>query len=656
MPRDLYAENNLDSSGQPLKSSVQSSSPNQSIASVNTDSGTIGMEALPSNQQAAPTPSKPPRDLYAENGIDPATTNSDSWIPSSPIRDLIGGVATAGQNIHNLLTPQSQNTNYDFNAPDALALGVKNPNVGDKFTQGVGQYAAAGELGDIGSAGRLLSGMDGAIPQVLGRAVSQAAPQAAYGFTQNPQDRLQGAAIAGGIGAAVPLWMDALNAARPSNFLRGSLSAAELQQNLDATQGTNTGLGRVIASPSINRLYENILPNIIGSGAEDAMQTTKNQISQSGNDLMDSIKGDLQPSDLGQQIQEGLKKAAAQARADKNASYGQVNDLADSSGLTVGRSNLQQVAKNTLNDIEQSPELKGEMDPSLYSSLQKYASNPEGNTLKLSNIFKGKLGDKANDYYSNGKMYEYGIANSLKQALGSDIENSIANSGSDELKGAYDSAQNNYAKNFAPFEDKDIVKFTRQGGDPDLILNHFLKTGANDRTQLLAKLVSKLPQSQEGNASTLPLFAYLSKAADHNGEVDPVQLSALYSKLGEGQKDVLISDPTMRKSLDNYSNLVSKNKEAFNLMFNPKTGARNTDPMLKLAQLYAGNTLGGLPGLAATAIGSAAGGRLATKLITSPSVRENLVKKMIQNKQWQAPQGVQGAIGTALNAIYNRGS
>lgn len=443
-----------------------------------------------------------------------------------------------------------------------------------------------------------------------------------------------GGAIGGAIGAtAIPLAGKAINKLRPSSLLKSNLSNEELKRNLEATSGTDTPLGRVIDSPSLNFVHENILPHVIGSGATDKMQKTANSITEKGHSLLGKIKGDVDPGDLNFKLKSALQKASQEARNEKNAGFEKLNKIADESGLQVNRENFKSKANEVIDEINKSPELKEEFSPNLYKDLLRYSSNEKGNNLKLTNIFRGKLGDKANELYQAGKMHEYGIVNDLKEALSNDINSSFEKSGNKELKDAYQKNQKDYAEKFAPFEDKDIVKFTRKGGDPDLILSHFLKGGKNDRSNLLDKLISKLPEEDKSLIS----YAHFSKSLDENGKLDPIKMKSLYEKLGEKQKKTLIRDEKLKDELKNYSRLIDKNKESFDLMRNPKTGARNTDLLIKLTQLLGGTAAGGLGGLLGTTVGSAIAGRGATKALTSEKLRNNLINAMIKNKKIKSP-------------------
>lgn len=557
--------------------------------------------------------------------------------PIDATRDLAGGVARGSQRLaatlgeagqaigNNPLTrylnskiPDKYKVVPNVNIREELGLGQKNPvDLGamiesdnpDPLLSGIGQYGmGAASLGSK-------------IPAIIGAGAMTGAIQA------NPGDRLE-AATKGAVNTALPIGAGKLaakgyNVAKPSNLLRGNLSPEELQANLEAAQGTNTNLGDVIGSPTLKRVYENVLPNVPLSGAFTKMQQTANQITSKGQDLMSDIGKNLPEGDKTQILQEALKKASREATQEKNANYSQVNKLADESGLVVGRQKFQSKAQEILDDISQSPELEREFPADLKSDLEAYAKGTAGNSLKLSNIFKGKLNDKANELYIAGKTHESGLLQGLKNALGEDIETSIKESKNDKLKSAYQTAQQEYGTKFAPFEDPDIVKFTRQGGDADLMLSHFLKGGSNDRGNLLQKLTTKLPEGLQ----ELPLHMYLSKAIDESGKINPPKFRTLYKNLGEKQREALVPDAAMRKQIDKYVRSVGLNSDTFNTMFNPKTGQRNLD-----------SAIGAIEGMMAYThpVKAAAGialGRGATKLLTSEKMREGLVKAMLKAKK-----------------------
>ena len=305
--------------------------------------------------------------------------------------------------------------------------------------------------------------------------------------------------------------------------------------------------------------------------------------------------------------------------------------MASDLGVGVKENAFSNTAKDILSDINESPRLKDHTSPALVKALENYSDGQES-SLKSANIFRGKLGEEANKSHIAGDKFEAGIYGKLKESLTSDIGQSIVDSGNADLKSSYDKAQQFYKDKIAPFEDKDIVKFTRKGGDPDTILQAFIKPSRfTDRSHLINKLVEKLPDGQK----TLPIYGWLSNAVDESGRLNPSKFRTMWNKLGDEQKNILVPDEKMRNRLSDYSSLVSKNQKALYRMHNPPTGQQASDilPYIISGMLHgggamAGHALGGVPG----AIGGALGAGLATRpmvsALTSPALRKMLVKTL----------------------------
>lgn len=560
--------------------------------------------------------------------------------PINSARDLAGGVARGSQNLASALLEGGEyitrkgaekmlkQQGYKdavvpkWNAREFMGLeGDNQVDLGkmiesDKpnpLISAIGQYGMGGAAGGV----RML-------PMMAANAAN-AAVQA------KPGERMR-AGVEGAVSTALPVAaVRGANKLRPSKMLAGNLTPEQLQANLSAAEGTSTGLGDVIGSPGLKRLYENVLPRVPGTGADTAMQGTATQLIKQGEGHLGKLGEGLPQGDMGSLLQDALKKASTEARSEKNANFKRVNDIADEAGVVVPREKFKSKAQSLLDEIAESPELKREMSPEIMSDLEAYAKGEKGNTLRLSNIFKGKLNDKANEAYGAGRNYEYGLFKDLRDSLAGDIDETIKSTKNPELKSAYDTAMTEYGSKFKPFEDRDITKFTRQGGDPDMILQHFLKGGANDRGTLLSKVTSKLPPE----ARNLPAYMHLSKALEE-GQLNPMKLRTLYKNLGTKQKEALIPDAAMRKSLDKYTKSVGMNTEAFQTMLNPKTGQRVSD-MIPTVGAMAGYSMmgGGIPGLLGGAAGMVLPGMLgkgAVKLMTSPGVRESLVKAIIKAK------------------------
>lgn len=486
---------------------------------------------------------------------------------------------------------------------------------GDALVRGLASFAVPGKLGKFGEAG----------------AGGRAGIAAEHAIGQN-EDPIKEALLSEVGGQA----LHGLERLKPSNLFRGQLSPQELLHNLEITKHTETPLGEVVQSPFLKRLHENILPHIIGSGVEDVMQRTAKQIQHEGKALVNKYnpKG-IPPEDFGLHVQHVLKQAAEQSKQTKNANFNKVNAAADAAGITTNRSNLRDEAKSMLEQVKSDPDLAQFMDNKDTQLLHSLANPKDKNaaySLKNTDILRGKIGALAHEATVKGEESKAKLYGGLKKALQSDIEHSINNSGNPEIKSLHEQAMDYYRKEYSKYKDKDIRKFIKEGGDPDLLISHFIKGGKNDRATILGKLSSAVQQQTHGTNNILA-GSYLSRAFDNEGNLNPMKLKALYHNLGKNQKTALFGAGEQHQQLKNFTDLVHKNKEAFELMFNPKTGARSTEAITKLSQLGAAVAHGaagsGLQGFLLPLIAAGLSGRAATKLLTSPKVRESVVGAML---------------------------
>jgi len=466
--------------------------------------------------------------------------------------------------------------------------------------------------------------------QNIGNIAKPTAFNALLGAAISPEDQGTGAAlgaIGGALGTAIP---KAFNALKPSTiagkYLGQGMTNEELKNALELTKGTETSLGNVLNSPFLKNQYENVLSKVPFSGVSQSMQRTAEHIQNKAQDFISGLLGHHEASHVKQTLQDSLKEAAKEAQSLKRKNYTKLNKMADESGLTVSRENFSNEAKNILDEIKESPELLRKTDKSVIDDLEHYAS-PGEYKLKHSNIFRGKLGDEASHFYQNGATHEYGIYQRLKDALDTDIQESIHLKGTKELKDQYTKSQKFYKEHIAPFEEPEIVKFTRKGGDSDLILSTFIKSGTNDRAKLLSKLMDKIPKDKQN----LVAYEFLSKAAK-SGELEIGQLRKLFKGLGPNQKKVLFSDKAKLKELEDVINLYDKNKEAFSLLNNPPTGQRVTD-YLPVATGLAGYSMGGPVGALAGAVGVPYAANALRKALTSEKIRNKTVNAILKGRE-----------------------
>lgn len=487
---------------------------------------------------------------------------------------------------------------------------------GDELLQSLGAFAPYAKLGGMGR------GLKGA--------VRRGGVASAFAAGQN-EDPLK-AALLGLAGEGAVKGIQKIT--KPESFLPSSpLSAEELQNAARITEGTETSLGSVIDNPFLQKQFENIAPNIPFSGANQAMQRTANLITEKGNTILDKLKGDFDTSDISGALRDALKKAEQDTRKTKNQKFLELNEAAEKEGVLTDRSNMRTTAKQALKKIQDDPDLSLLTDNKTKILLNNLAKEKgKGNySLKETDFLRGKLGDMAHDMYMANDSELSGILGSLKTAAEKDINSAIDKSGNAHLDKLRSNAMKFYKENYAPFEDPEIMKFTKKGGDPDVLMTTFLKNSRlSDRSRLLSKLSQKLTNDQRN----LLAYSYLSKAMT-DGKLNPLKFKTLFNNLGEGQKKALLGNNEAIKQIKDYSTLIQKNTEPLNIMFNPKTGQRS------LSELPLLSVLSGASGALAT--GSVPGGILATllpgllarplvKAVTSPKIRDKVINRLIQSK------------------------
>jgi len=431
---------------------------------------------------------------------------------------------------------------------------------------------------------------------------------------------------------------------RPKNSLRWNLTPAQLKDNLRITQGTETGLVDVIGNPMLKRFNENVLSKIPFSGVNEAMQKNAGEIINRGHGLMEQLAGNSNIENLDKYLNDALKSSFKSHQGEKNAHYANVNKLADETGLQLDLPNFSNKVKQHKNAIEDTTILK--YDPEMQALLRKlggYEEPVKSQTtmgkivdefgkplsqetkvtrprLEEANLLKGKLNQLANQHGASSHPSDRhlaGVFGDLARTLKGDIEGAIEKTGYEPLKGAYKLAEENYAKKFSPFLDKQIYKFINGNADPETLIQSFVKTGkSSDRANLIKKVTEKLPAEDRN----LLGYGYLQRAMDENNVLNPLKLKTLLSKnsLGNKQFEALFPNPVLRNALRDYVNLVDMNTKGLKLMQNPETGQMNMDilPLLSKSPTSLTAKILGAPVLA--------------KKLRSEKTRNKLVNKMIK--------------------------
>jgi len=499
---------------------------------------------------------------------------------------------------------------------------------GDELLRGLGSFSPYAKLGGMAKG--------------LAGTAKRAGAAGLYGIAeeQNPIT----AALMGMFGeGALKGAEKGINIARnPESFLPSSpLNPEQLQRAMENTAGTETSLGNVIENPFLKKQFENKLPYLPFSGANQAMQRTAKTIEGRGNDILNDFNTSRHSAfsdknqNTGASIKESLLKAEKETRNTKNEYFDALNEAAGNAGVITDRANLREKAKNLLEEIESDKDLSLLTDSSTKTLLKQLAEEgeKEGYSLKNTDLLRSKLAEKASDSFMKG---DSGLGKKLAQlrdAALEDINSAIDNSGNSHLTQLREKAMKFYKNEWLPFEDKDITKFTRKGGDPDLLVNAFLKkSNITDRSNLLEKLLRKLPDNDRKAIA----LDYFSRAVD-DGKLNPLKLRTLFDGLGERQKKTLLT-PGEIKKLKDFSTLVQKNTDPLTVMFNSRSGERGlsneaSSVISSLGGIIGTASTGSIPSGMLSALLPALLGRPITKLLSNEKSREKIIKKLIKAKQ-----------------------
>lgn len=616
--------------------------------------------------------------------------------PLDSVRDiaagLVSGLGKGGQFVASTLTG-GHAPKGDVDALANMIASKKQSTAGD-FLKGIGEYAPYAELGgarllpELSKAGSLSTPARNFIANLLSKPGQLSAGVLSGAATTNPDEQnlggilpsgRTGGAIEGALTNALTSGLaKGLESLRPSNLVRGVLTPDQLTKNLDLTSGTETPLGEVIDSPALKRLYENVLSRVPFSGASQATQRVGKDIQSRGSSILSNMLGSASPENIPDQIANEMKSSFDEHEKKKNDLYTKANRIADKVNLNLELPSFAKLANKYSNAIADTSMLKYEPDmASVFNKLKNYKNPVQETTntgalvdkfgtpliqetstsypsLQEANILKSKLNRYSTQYGSSPSPDDRrvaGIYGSLAQALGSDIETSIDNSGSKELKDAFTVAQKNYAKNFSPFLDKKIYKYINGDKNPETMVRDFIKTSPVADLASSISDIQNILRKPESKAKLA--YSYFSRALDDEGELQPAKLSTAINKLGKNQLKALVPDQQLRNQLKDYSKLQGMNKDAHLTMFNPKTGQQNLDlDVLKSIALGSvGHMLGGNIGALGSALGSSLGANLATKALTSENIRNAIVKEMIKNRPKFTRSGAIPSYQSAVQAL-----
>ncbi len=566
------------------------------------------------------------RDLFMKNlpqGINPREFMAK--IPQG--KQLTGGVLKAGQEITQPL--------MEYFGP---AYGQQSKEYGEAINKAFGlredpESAAYGQMPYQLAGGR--------VAQMAGKALSPFMQEAFR--RMNPRER------------ALNKWSKMGEEYNPQMAERAQIAGE-----------TKTPIGDVIKSRELKQLFENKLP-----GTEPILNELGGEIESRGRD----IRGEDLGKDPNATIGDYVSDLYENEKDIKNALYKPVNELAEKEGIKFKLPTASRIAKENLRALEDSPMLKNDSEFSGQIKRLLNVANPT-ETRAATTTYSPVLDAQGNPIVTGqtpettlhpsmpeakevaGKLYKDGqiLKNNpntrgvgdlyvrISNAIRGDIKNQIATQGSPQLQDAFHEAENNFREKFSSFLDKEVFPFTGGDKSTETIVRHIIKPGSElDKHELIDKFKEIFPKEKQHLLGD----AYLQSAVDHHGNFSVGNLRKKLRALGPRQMRSLFGE-TKREAIKDFETFTGMNEEAYSRMFNPKTGARNTQQISNLADAWRDIQAGIFGNIGKGKIGSAIAypasaayrglrNALLRRWLTDPEMREAVLSKKMQDYMKRNP-------------------
>ncbi len=469
----------------------------------------------------------------------------------------------------------------------------------------------------------------------------------------------QGALIGGALGTGLAGFGKALaNVGKLKDYpIVGKLlskfgNKESAENSIKDLKGLETNLGDVISSPFIKDLEEKWLAKNPFSGARSSQYNTGIKLEKEGEDILNRLSPEYKTEEgtvnVGKKLQTNLKSYDETINNEKRSLYKKVDDLADSLKVNVIGQNYAKEAAKVLKEVKKGNvfgQLENEEKKQFENFLESVGSMREGSikgaNLKVSDLYETALKEKI-----KGNKFISGSYNRLASSLRSDLENAINKSENSELKKSFGKAQSFYKKNVVPLNEKEIYKFTHGDADSDTLVNFFLRTGKQDRSNLLSKLTNNI--SEQDKKLLGREFLEGARKEDFEGfeKIAPKKMINMYEKLGKRTRSELF-DKDFAKEMGRYATRVKKNPSAVESLFVPKTGEGNA--YAGAMAILGASALAGPQALALTA-SSYGGSALLSRFLRSEKARDMYLKglKAKDIKFNKTGKGTNASIGGAI--------
>lgn len=631
----------------------------------------------------------PKQDFYSRIGFNPSANNESSLLDN--VSSLLPKPQMLGMNIAtglmSLGAKNPEQRELIKNIPQALT-GTQ-PTFMQKMAQGIGEYAPFGAAAPESLLGQTVAG------GAYGLATGNPNESNLLGFL--PQGKIGKGIESALINALTHGVVSGIDKLRPSKLFRGTLTPEQLKSNVAAAGETPTGLGDVIQSPRLKRLYENFLTKMFFSGANEKMLESGLAVKNKAQDIMEHL-GSGNQEDALDQLNEKLINKYETHQENKNNLYREFENIAEQTKEKPQLTNFRDALRKNKDSLDKLSILRGDpLNSGLFDKISSFTGaldSPSLSTVKRLaevpdiDIIKDPLtGQSYSTPTSKRIMQDVTVNNNVPPSYGSgssalgtsgviDYYNPSYKEGnflSAALIRAANLAQHNPAeravsgvyRSLGNALKKDVKESVSNSNNPRMInafnqaeenyqnnFSGFLDKdifkflGNTEKSDKLAasfikkqepKKLEKLTSLLQGQEKDQLAYAYLGNALDNEGNLNLAKFSTLIEKLSPKQFKNLIPDPILRKQIKNFNKLYKMNQKSVSIVQNPETGQKNLDilpgVMVQAGTAAAGGKLGKVAG---AVTGFLAPGLISKPLVnwlTSPEARKNLVKAMIEGKK-----------------------
>jgi hypothetical protein len=505
--------------------------------------------------------------------------------------------------------PAKAINNFDWNKFTA-PIGSGNNDTGAMISRGVGSalpYAAAAPTSILGQAlayglqgasenkgNRLLGALIGSVsagaPSVIAKGAEAIRPTNMFRSNLSPEQLRANVDAAGDTATNLGRVIDNPFLAKQYENVLSKVPLSGVSDNMqlagDQVRGqANNIVKNALGTTDIEAIQggqdeaaKGLLKNVFNT---DSLERIDEQLDTHGQGLIQNFLGDIDPKDGPAATQIALNELFKNKDTQKKSLYKMADDAADKDeNFNLDPKSFSSLASKNASSIADSNLLKSEPDvAALFKKLQNYKDNAvtetknvgsiidaQGNplidqttknypTLEEAGLLKGKLNSYAKIASKSpdmGERAKAGVYGNLAGALRNDINSAIEKSGNQDLKSKYNAAEQFFAKQYAPFLDKDVYKYIKGNGTSDTIVKNFVKTGGDTDKAVTALKVSQLSPS----IGRLLTGSYLSSSMDSTGHIAGDQIAKKIDALGPNQLDALAPNASDKQQLLDYSRKV----------------------------------------------------------------------------------------------------